>query len=262
MPCPDEFIALAEQLAEVARTVTQRYFRSPFTVDSKADATPVTIADREAETALRAAITAAYPDHGLIGEEFGPERPDADYVWVFDPIDGTKRFITGNPTFGTLIALTLRGQPILGIIDMPALDERWIGASGHATFFQDKKGRNTVTVRACPGLAEASLYATTPEMFKGDDFPAFERVRQSVKTPMYGGECYAYGLLASGFVDLVVEADMGIYDYMALAPVVAGAGGIMTDWQGQPLTLDSDGKVIAAGDSRCHEAALTKLNPG
>ena len=152
----------------------------------------------------------------MVGEEQEPTRPGADYVWVLDPIDGTKRFISGHVQFGALIALLHEGAPILGMIDMPAMGERWTGAAGRPTVHQDRGGSREVRVRACADLAEASLFATSPHMFPGADFDAFERVRKAVKQPMYGGECYAYGLLASGFVDLVIEDDMGPYDYLPL----------------------------------------------
>jgi fructose-1,6-bisphosphatase/inositol monophosphatase family enzyme len=164
--------------------------------------------------------------------------------------------------FGTLIALLHEGAPLLGVIDMPAMGERWIGAAGRPTTHRDRDGTREVRVRPCATLAEATLFSTTPHMFPGADFDAFERVRKRVKQPMYGGECYAYGLLASGFIDLVIEATMGSYDYLPLVAVVEGAGGTITDWAGQPLGLGSDGRVLAAGDGRAHTAALALLNAG
>jgi histidinol phosphatase-like enzyme (inositol monophosphatase family) len=246
-------------MAAAARGVILPHFRAPMDVETKADATPVTIADRETEAALRKMIAGKFPDHGIVGEEEGADRADASYVWVLDPIDGTRRFITGNPLFGTLIALLRDGRPILGVIDMPVLGERWIGAAGRPSLFSDRRGSREARVRDCAALGDAKLYATSPHMFLGDDFPAFERVRQASGTVLYGGECYAYGLLASGFVDLVIEADMGIYDYLAHVPIIAGAGGIMSDWQGAPLGLASGGQVIAAGDARCHARAMALL---
>lgn len=251
---------MAERLADAARDIVVRHFRQPVDVEHKADLTPVTVADREAEAAMRRAIAAAFPEHGIVGEEHGQERPDAEYVWILDPIDGTKRFITGHPQFGTLIGLLHRGRPILGMIDMPVMGERWIGAAGHPTRHRDPRATRTARVRPCPALDQAALFATSPHMFLGDDLPAFERVRTRARQPMYGGECYAYGLLASGFVDLVIEADMGPHDFLPIVPVVEAAGGVMTDWQGVPLDMTSDGRVIAAGDARCHAAARELLN--
>jgi histidinol phosphatase-like enzyme (inositol monophosphatase family) len=258
----DEYLALAARLADGAGEVARRYFRQDLTVEQKSDASPVTVADREAETVMRALIQDSYPDHGIVGEEFGAETKDARFVWVLDPIDGTKRFITGNALFGCLIALLDDGWPVLGVIDMPILEERWIGAAGRGTSHQDRRGQRQVATRPCPALDQAALYATSPQMFEGADFDGFEAVRRQTRQTSYGGECYSYGLLASGFLDLVIEADMGVYDFLPLVPVVTSAGGIMTDWRGQPLGLHSDGRVVAAGDQRVHAAALAGLTAG
>ena len=257
--CPEHFVALAGELAEAARAVARRYFRQGLAVEDKADESPVTKADREAEAAMRRLIGQAQPDHGIFGEEYGAENPEADYVWVLDPIDGTKRFITGNPLFGSLIALLHRKQPILGVIDMPILEERWLGVSGRATLFTDRQGQREARVRPCGDVAGATVLSTAPEMFQGANGPAFERLRQTAKLTLYGGDCFNYGLLASGFADLVIEADLAPYDYLAHAPVITGAGGVMTDWQGAALTLNSDGRVICAGDKACHKAAVKLL---
>ena len=258
----DDHLALALRLADGAGEVARRYFRQDLAVEQKSDASPVTVADREAETVMRALIAESFPDHGVVGEEFGAQTKEARFVWVLDPIDGTKRFITGNPLFGCLIALLDDGQPVLGVIDMPILEERWIGAAGRGTSHQDRRGHRQVGTRSCLALDQAALYATSPQMFEGADLDGFEAVRRQTRQTSYGGECYSYGLLASGFVDLVIEADMGVYDFLPLVSVVTGAGGIMTDWQGQPLGLHSDGRVVAAGDQRVHAAALAGLTPG
>lgn len=249
------FIALAERLADAARPVVLGYFRDGVAAETKADKSPVTVADREAEAAMRALIEAAYPDHGIFGEEMGTSNADAEYVWVLDPIDGTVGFATGKPLFGTLIALTRGGVPILGVIDAPALGQRWVGAADHSTTLNG----TPVTTRACATLSEAWLYATTPDMFHGPDADAFERLSATVRRRAFGADCYAYGLLASGRVDLVVEADLKPYDYCALVPVIAGAGGTITDWSGAALSLGSDGRVCAAGDAALHKAALALL---
>ena len=256
MDCPADFISLAERLADASGRIIRHYFRSSIEVITKADQSPVTIADREAETELRRMVALAYPGHGLIGEEFPAERRAADHVWVFDPIDGTKSFITGRPLFGTLIALLYRGRPILGIIDHPAMGERWIGAAGRPTTFQGRPAH----VRACADLSLAVLAASSPHMFgSGAAAEAFHRVRSQAGLTLYGGDCYAYGLLASGFQDLVIEANNGIHDFLALVPVIEGAGGVITDWEGRALGLDSGDKVLAAGDRRMHERARTLL---
>ncbi len=260
-PCPEAFVTLAERLADAAGEITRGYFRRAIEIERKDDQSPVTIADREAEAAMRALIAESYPDHGVVGEEHGTLRAEAEYVWVLDPIDGTKRFISGHVQFGTLIALLREGAPVLGVIDMPAMGERWIGAAGRPTTHTDRDGTQPARVRPCAELNEATLFSTTPHMFPGADFAAFERVRVQTREPMYGGECYAYGLLTLGFVDLVIEATMGTYDYLPLVAVVEGAGGTITDWAGRPLGLGSDGRVLAAGDGRAHAAAMALLNP-
>jgi len=250
------FEALAQRLADAAGAEILKYWRQPIDVDDKADESPVTIADREAERVMRALIVQTFPDHGILGEEFGNERLDARHVWVLDPVDGTRAFITGKPSFGTLIGLWEGDRPLLGVIDQPVTRERWLGLTGGKTTLNGKP----VRVRPCDDLKKAALYATGPEMFSGEDVNRFERLRKRVKLPRYGADCYAYALLATGFVDLVCEANLKPYDYAAVVPVIEAAGGIVTDWQGQPLTLKSDGRMLAAGDRRLHAQALEVLN--
>ncbi len=252
------FLGVALKLAETAGTVSMRYFRTRVAVDDKADESPVTVADRETEAAMREILAAELPDHGILGEEHGRERVEAEYVWVLDPIDGTKSFVTGKPLFGNLIALVRDGRPIIGVINMPALGERWVGCVGRASTFNDER----ISVRACGRLADAWLCATSPFMSNDADNAAFERVRRRAKYAVFGGDCYVYGLVASGSVDLVVESGLQPYDFCALAPVIEGAGGLFTDWAGRPLRIDSDGRVVAAGDPRVHEAALELVRRG
>jgi inositol-phosphate phosphatase/L-galactose 1-phosphate phosphatase/histidinol-phosphatase len=251
----ERFLSFAGQLADLARPLTLRHFRQELAVEDKQDLSPVTIADREAEAAMRRAIGERYPTHGILGEEYGPERADAEHVWVLDPIDGTKSFISGRPLFGTLIALTRGGSPVLGIIDMPALGERYAGAVAHDATLNG----NPIRTRGCSALGNALLHATSPAMFIGDDAPRFARLTRRVKHPIYGGDCHNYGLLAAGFTDLVVEAELKPYDYCAPAAVITAAGGLCTDWQGADLTLASDGRVVAAGDPAVHREALAAL---
>ena len=254
-PCPQAYIDLAERLADTAREVVLPYFRQPLDVDRKGDDSPVTRADREAEAAMRQLIEQAYPEHGILGEEYGADRPDADLVWVLDPVDGTRAFIAGLPVFGTLIALCEQGRSILGIIECPGMRERWVGAAGRTTTFN---GSNA-NVRQCAALADAILYTTTPDLFSGPDEVAFGRIETTVRERRYGTDCYAYGLVASGFGDLVIEAGLQPYDYLAHLPVIEGAGGVMTDWTGAALTLQSDGRVVGAGDRRAHAQSLELL---
>ena len=254
-PVPDKFVALAERLADAAGAAIRHHFRTQVPVDAKPDATPVTIADRDAERAMRELLAAQAPDHGVIGEEEGHHNADAEYVWCLDPIDGTKAFITGKPMFGTLVSLTHRRVPVLGIIDQPVSRERWLGVAGRGTTFNGAK----CATRRCASLRDALLNATTPDMFEGDDGIAFARLAKSVRHALYGGDCYAYGLLASGHIDLVVEAQLKPWDYCALAPIIEGAGGRMVDWQGESLVLGSDGRVIAAGDPALVGPAIEAL---
>ncbi len=255
-PVPEALVAFAGRLADASGTIARRYFRSGVGIEIKPDRSPVTVADREAEAAIRKLIAAQHPDHGVIGEEHGADRPDAEFVWILDPIDGTKSFITGRPMFGTLIALLRQGRPVLGVIDHPALGERWVGAAGHPTAMNGKP----VRTRACPAAADAALFASSPHYFIDDALPAFERVRQATNQVLYSSDCYAYGLIASGYADLMVDARMGLYDYIAAVPVIEGAGGVMTDWRGKPLTIDSGDRVVAAGDPRLHKQVLKLLD--
>ena len=254
--CPQELIDFAGVLADAARPIVRRHFRTPIAVATKEDDTPVTAADREAETAMRDLIAGRYPAHGILGEEHGTVRGDGEYVWVLDPIDGTRAFIAGKPLFGTLVALVRDGLPILGIIDQPVLGERWIGAAGQVTTFNGER----VRARRCDHLGAALLNTTSPDLFVGDDAVMFSQLRRAVRHTQYGGDCYAYGLLASGFIDLVVEAGLKSYDFCALVPVIAGAGGAVSDWQGRPVTLASDGRVVAAGDPALLPRAVETLN--
>lgn len=252
---PDGTLDLAHRLADAAGGVIRPYFRTLVSVDDKADESPVTVADREAEMAMRTLLLAERPDDGLVGEEHGTVNPGADWVWVLDPIDGTKSFITGMPTFGTLIALLYKGLPVLGIIDQPISGERWVGVSGQRSTLNGRE----ISVRDCAGLGQAVAFTTDPALFTGDDAAAWARLNGAVKMRRYSADCYAYGLLATGFVDVVCEAGMKLYDFAAVVPVIQGAGGIITDWQGGPLGQMSDGHILAAGDARTHAEAMQRL---
>lgn len=244
----------AGQLADAARVLARRYFRAPLAVRRKADSSPVTRADREIEQRLRAMIARRFPEHGVFGEEAGGDlaRP---LTWVLDPIDGTKSFICGHPLFGTLIALLQHGRPVLGVIDMPMLDERWVG-QGAQCLLNGVRARSS----ACRRLARARLFVTAPEQFAASHAQAFERLRSQVQLCRYGGDCHSYGLLASGHVDLVLEAGLQAHDVLALVPVVQGAGGTITDWSGAALTPAFDGRVLAAANSGLHQRALERLH--
>tara|TARA_R110000868_G_scaffold778_13_gene5736 strand:+ start:12019 stop:12798 length:780 start_codon:yes stop_codon:yes gene_type:complete len=253
--CPPDLIALAHRLADASGPVIRAYFRRPLRVDDKADASPVTAADREAEQAIRDILSAARPDDGIIGEEFGNTDTGSEYVWVIDPIDGTKSFITGRPIFGTLIALVRNGTPVLGIIDQPVNGERWIGATGHQALFNGAP----IGVRDCPALADAVAGTTAADLFEPRQAEHWRAVAAAAKHAVYGGDCYTYAQLAAGFVDVVLEAGLQTYDFCALAPVIEAAGGIITDWRGNPLTLESDGTVLACGDRRVHAEIVAMI---
>ena len=221
-------LALAEQLADVARRIVLTHFRAPLTVERKLDGTPVTVADRDIETHMRRMIHAAFPGHAVRGEEFAAEG-SGEFTWVLDPIDGTKSFVSGYPLFGSLIALQHEERAVLGVVEAPVVGERWIGADGRATLFNGKPARTS----ECRSLAEAVLYATTPDCFDETERPRFEALSARTALRRFGGDCYLYGMLASGFCDLVVESRLKPHDFMAAIPVVTGAGGRISDWRGR-----------------------------
>ncbi len=253
---PEVLIPFAEQLATMAGEIIRKYYGEAIPYNVKEDDSPVTKADKEVERSLRALIKSTYPDHGVIGEEYEPVNEDAECVWMIDPIDGTKSFMIGRPIFGTLISLLINREPVLGILDQPILGERWTGVKGYATNFNSRD----IQVRPCESLQRAVLCTTSPNLFKGNDRDAFERVREASHYTVYGGDCYSYGLVAKGSVDLVIETELQPFDFCALRPIIEGARGIMTDWNGKPVTADSNGKVIVSGDKRVHEQVLEMVN--
>ncbi len=248
--------AVAEAAADVAGAVIRPLFRAELAAELKGDASPVTIADRAAEQAMRAVLAERTPEAGVMGEEFGLDRPGADLRWVLDPIDGTRAFITGRPLFGTLIALLEEGVPVLGVIDQPITGERWVGVAGERTRFRGPAGR--AGTRCCASLDEAELSSTSPEML-GQALPRFQRLAARARRVTWGGDCYAYGLLALGQIDIVAECDLKPWDWAALGPVIEGAGGMVRDWSGRPLAADSPGDVLALGDARLLGAAVACL---
>ena len=247
-------LALAEQLADVARRIVREHFRAPLAVEQKTDGTPVTIADRDIETHMRRMIRAAFPGHAVRGEEFAAEG-GGEFTWVLDPIDGTKSFVSGYPLFGSLIALQHEERAVLGVVEAPVVGERWIGADGRATLFNGKPARTS----ECRSLAEAVLYATTPDCFDETERPRFEALSARTALRRFGGDCYLYGMLASGFCDLVVESRLKPHDFMAAIPVVTGAGGRISDWRGEPLSMASDGRMVAASTETLWRQALEVL---
>ncbi|WP_425537756.1 histidinol-phosphatase [Pseudaminobacter soli (ex Li et al. 2025)] len=250
----------AETLANDAALMSMSWFRKRIDAELKADCSPVTQADREIEASIRNKIAENYPDHGILGEEYGRLNLDARHVWVVDPIDGTRSFITGWPIWGTLVCLLQDGKPELGIIDMPALGERWKATRGNPTCFYSAQGNVEICqTSACRSLEIARFYTTSLFYFENSDRPKIEKIAKSSATPRFGGDCYSYGLLASGHVDLVVEALLQPFDYFALVPIIEGAGGVITDWNGQPLAIGSDGRVVAAATPQLHAEVLQIL---
>ena len=255
----EAYVAFAHQLADLAGDAIRPYFRRTLRISNKAAAgyDPVTAADRAAERAMRAAITRRYPDHGIVGEEFATKDGASPYRWVLDPIDGTRAFIMGSPLWGTLIGLVDGDRPALGVMDQPFTRERFWGA-GRGAFLRTPDGEERrLKTRNCPGLAQAVLTTTHPDLFSPVDAEAFNRVRVRARMVRYGGDCYGYALLAAGFVDIVVEAGLKPHDVAALIPIIEGAGGQVTTWEGKPA-LDG-GRILATGDARVHKEAIALL---
>lgn len=251
----DELVAFAELLADEARSILREANAAPTDVQYKADASPVTDLDRRIEAHIRTFIDDRYPEHGVLGEEHGSRDLDANLVWVLDPIDGTAPFIAGIPVYGTLIGLAHRGKPVLGIIDHPATDDRWVGIAGQAT----TRNGEAVRARRCGDLGAAFTTNSNPDFLTADERARFERVRSRVRYTQYGGSCYAYGLLASGRTDLALDGGLDIFDILAVVPVIEGAGGVVTDWAGEPIELGWQGRVLAAGDPALHREVLALL---
>ncbi len=256
-----EIIDFANHLADLSGEVIKKYFRQNFSEQTKDNHTPVTLADRGAETVIREAIIKKFPNHGIVGEEFGNVNPDAKYQWVIDPIDGTISFVMGRPIFGTLIALSFEGKPILGIINQPINNERWLGISDQpfATF----NGREIQT-RKCSDLGEAILCSTSPFFFQGEDLQMLNKISAQTKYQsqggiIYGGDCYLFALLAMGQIDIIIEKGLNNFDFMALVPIIKAAGGAITDWKGKELDINSDGTVLACGDAKLHQKILGML---
>lgn len=247
--------SVAREMLAVARPLATSHFRTRIEVERKADHSPVTVADRAIERAMKEVLARMMPDHGVFGEEHGAAGLHARHVWVIDPIDGTKSFISGVPLFGTLLAVLDGGRPVLGVIDMPALGETWLGRTDDATTHNGARCR----ANNCRRLEEAILFATSPDQFTPDESVVFDALGKACISRRFGGDCYNYGLLASGHIDLVLEAELQPYDYLPVVPVVTAAGGVITDWNGAELTLHSDGRVLAAATPELHRAALDRI---
>jgi myo-inositol-1(or 4)-monophosphatase len=252
-----DYQAFLHHLADIAAGVILPRFREPIGIESKQTDRfdPVTAADIEAERAMRAAIEAAYPDHGILGEEFGSSNVEADSVWVIDPIDGTRSFIAGVPLWGVLIGLTQNNTPRLGLMAQPFIGERFFGDCVTA-HYDGPGGARQLATRSCGGIGEATIFTTSPDLFSAVERSAYQRVESKSRLARYGLDCYAYCMIAAGFVDAVVEAGLKPYDILPLIPIIEGAGGKVTDWSGNPV---SSGNVVATGDPRLHDRILRIL---
>ena len=253
--CPEPLVSFAGQLADLAGDMLREAAHGAAVVEIKPDGTPVTDVDRAVEAALRAAIAAAFPEHGVIGEEYPPTRPDAEWVWIVDPLDGTKEFIQGLPLFGVLLALTRAGRFVLGLAEQPLTRDRWLGADGRGT---TRNGR-PVRVRPCASLGTAVVSTMGYDSFCPARHDVLQALRASCRSVAIADSFYVFGLLASGRMDLIASDGFALHDYAALDVIVREAGGCMTDWDGRRLTLASDGSVLAAGDPALWLAALPML---
>src|SRR5262252_8114622 len=254
-----DFSSFVDQLATASGETILPFFRTALAIENKkvGGFDPVTAADRAAEQSMRTLIRKQFPDHGILGEEYGSEHTDAEFVWVLDPIDGTKSFISGMLAWGTLIALTRSGRPVFGMVHQPFIGERF-SSDGLAATYRGPAGNRALMARPCRALAEAVLYTTSPRLMNATDRTIFARVEELVRLSRYGGDCYSYCMLAAGHVDLVIETELKPHDVAALIPIISGAGGIVTTWNGK--APESGGRIVAAGDRRTHAAALALLN--
>jgi myo-inositol-1(or 4)-monophosphatase len=253
-----DFTSFVDQLASASGDTILPFFRTSLAIENKKTGgfDPVTAADRAAEDAMRALIRKNFPAHGILGEEYGAEHGDAEYVWVLDPIDGTKSFISGMIAWGTLIGLMRFGEPVFGMMHQPFVRERFTGDGGAARY-RGPAGNRDLRVRACGSLKDAVLFTTSPLLMKPADRTTFQRVENLAKLSRYGGDCYAYCMLAAGHVDLVIETEINPHDIVPLIPIITGAGGIVTTWENGPA--QAGGRIVAAGDKRVHAAALDML---
>ena len=258
MTCPKEFLAVAQTAADLAGGMLRERFRRPVRVEDKADGSPVTEVDRAVEAALRDLLRRRLPEQGVIGEEFPAEQAGAEFVWIIDPLDGTKDFLLGLPLFGCLIALAHQGEIVLGLADQPVTRDRWLGAAGHGTTLNGAPART----RACPTLAAAQASTMGYDTFCRQAAPHLQPLRRTCAGLVTADSFYVFGLLASGHVDLVASAGFALHDYAALDAIVRNAGGAMTDWQGQRLGLHSDGSVLAVGDAALLAPAMALLAGG
>ena len=251
----EQFTQFAERLATAARQMLLERQDARSTATLKPDRTFVTDLDAAIEAYLRLMIEEAFPSHGIVGEEEDPTRSEAEFVWILDPIDGTAPFIAGVPVYGTLIALAHHGVPVVGIMDLPVTAERWIGVEGQPTTHNGQ----VVSTRACQALDQAILSASNPDFFTDNEMPVLQTLKSHTAWRIYGGCCMAYGLLANGRTDVAIDTRLKIYDFAAFRPIIEGAGGVITDWEGRPIDLSSGPRILAAGDPARHREALNLI---
>ena len=252
---PYQFIKLAHECANQSGRIIKRYFRKPLKIGIKKDSSPVTKADIEVEKVIRNLIKKKAPNCGWFGEETGKTNINKEWVWCVDPIDGTRSFITGKPLFGTLIGLLKNNKPVFGILDQPILKERWVGIANKETKLNNKK----VRVKKCKNIKGSKMYATSPLMFKGKNQKVYRNIRKKTGECLFGADCYSHGLMASGYVDIILEANLKPYDYIASAAIISGAGGTITDWYGKELNINSDGRILATGDPKIHKQLIKAI---
>ena len=251
-----EYLNFANQLADSATVSSMQYFRTFLDIDNKSDESPVTIADKNTELKIRSMIEKEYPNHGILGEEFDSINPDAEFIWVIDPIDGTRSYIAGHKDFGNLISLTQNKKPIIGIINCPAHNERWVGVKNQNSTLNHKTAKTSnVTKIEDAYLFTSGLYFDEPHLRN-----AVDKITDKARYFRYGGDCYMYGMIASGLIDIVIEDTLKVHDYMALVNIIEGAGGKITDKFGNEITTDSQGSVIASANEKLHSELISLIN--
>ncbi|MCX5619843.1 inositol monophosphatase family protein [Bombella pollinis] len=260
-PAFSDYLPLAQQCAEAARRVILPYFRQSLAIHAKEDDSPVTKADQEAEAAMRALLTQHVPHHAILGEEAGHSgQIDNEWLWVLDPIDGTRAFVTGRPSFTSLISLFYKGRPVLGIIDQPITNERWIGVEGAPSRYDAPHMPGHIGTCQHVPLHEAELSCTAPEIFRPAQYQCFQKLQKQTRRTSWGGDAYAYGLLCLGHIDIIAEDTLKPWDWGPLLPIITGAGGCVTDWAGNALTLESDGTILACANPTLHQEAIEALS--
>lgn len=253
----DDYVSFAEALLPKTREIISYYFRNNnYDIISKEDESPVTLADRKVEEVIRQAIEKTYPTHSIKGEELGDTIHSSPYTWIIDPIDGTKSFISGMYTFGTLLALCYEDDIIFGMIDQPIIKDLWMAKKGEGCFFNGQRISSSLT----KSLKDSILTSTSPDLFTNDQLIKFRQVSNKSNVLQWGGDCYGFGLLANGQTDLVIEAGLQFHDLAAIIPIVQEAGGIVTNWSGEKINLNTDGTVVAASTKELHEETLSLLN--